>query len=176
MRGIVDPPGATKPCRSFPAHDHFPPIVAGKDCGKVKADKIFGWYPPVFARTCGTNRRCFDRPASEYLRVIVFGLATCDTTRSALRQLREAGVDATFRDVRQDPLGEAEVVRLAAALGDPLANRNSATWRGLSETDRSLSLPSLVLRHPTVMKRPVIDTGAEIHLGWGKDVQGRLLP
>jgi arsenate reductase len=33
-----------------------------------------------------------------------------------------------------------------------------------------------MLDHPTLMKRPVIDLDGALHLGWGKDVQAKLMP
>jgi arsenate reductase len=34
---------------------------------------------------------------------------------------------------------------------------------------------TLLSKHPTLIKRPVIENGGAVHVGWGKDVQATLL-
>ncbi|MEM6576840.1 MAG: ArsC/Spx/MgsR family protein, partial [Pseudomonadota bacterium] len=62
-----------------------------------------------------------------------------------------------------------------AAGADTLINRRSTTWRGLSEDERSTDPQSLLTEHPTLIKRPVIEAGEAIHVGWTRDVQAALL-
>jgi len=98
--------------------------------------------------------------------LIVHGLKTCDTVRTALRDLRAAGKTPEFRDFRGNPLTRDEVARFHAALGDRLLNRSSATWRGLSEAERAADPVELMARHPALIRRPVIEDGARISCGW----------
>ncbi|MCU9847633.1 arsenate reductase [Defluviimonas sp. WL0024] len=107
--------------------------------------------------------------------MILYGIASCDSCRKARRALDSAGHAVTFRDIRAESLTVAELERFLAAFGDRLVNRASATWRALDEVSRAAPLAELIAAHPTVMKRPVIDSGAALHLGWGKDVQAALL-
>lgn len=102
--------------------------------------------------------------------MIVYGLTTCDTTRKALAALKAAGHAPVFRDVRQAPLSPAEIARLEVAFGDRLVNRASATWRALDEATRGLPVQALIAAQPTVMKRPVIEAGSALHLGWTPEV------
>lgn len=99
--------------------------------------------------------------------MILLGLPTCDTCRKALRALREAGHDAVLRDIRKDPLTDAERAGLLDRFGDALVNRASTTWRGLDDAARAGSAGALLAAHPALMKRPVIlaPDGAA-HLGW----------
>ncbi len=106
----------------------------------------------------------------------LFGLKICDTCRKALTSLREAGRDVTFRDIRAAPLSGSELARLNAALGDGLVNRRSKTWRDLPEEERTRDPLALLSAHPPLMKRPVIDEGGRLHLGWGPEVRAALLP
>ncbi len=48
--------------------------------------------------------------------MILFGISTCDTCKKALKALEAAGHDVTFRDIRRDPLTEAEIGELVAEL------------------------------------------------------------
>ncbi len=103
--------------------------------------------------------------------MIIYGLKTCDTCRKALKALPEAG----FVDVRADGLPDDLRDRALATFGDALINTRSTTWRGLSEQDRAAAPTALLAAHPTLMKRPLIDAGGTLYLGWGKDVQAALL-
>ncbi|MFC7703886.1 arsenate reductase family protein [Plastorhodobacter daqingensis] len=107
--------------------------------------------------------------------MFLFGIPTCDTCRKARKALEAAGHSVTFRDVRAEPLSGEEIARFMAAFGDRILNRSSTTWRALPEDQRAADLATLLALHPTLMKRPVIDTGAELYLGWDKANQAALL-
>lgn len=82
----------------------------------------------------------------------IWGLPTCDSCRKA----RAALPGARLRDIRAEPLTEAEITELVATFGDRAVNRASATWRGLPEAERARPLAELLAAYPAVMKRPVI--------------------
>ena len=107
--------------------------------------------------------------------MIVYGIPTCETCRKAIAALRGAGHDVDFQDVRKDPLTPPQLKTFHEAFGDRLVNRSSATWRKLSEEDRNQAPLQLLAANPTLMKRPLIDTGEALFLGWTKDVQAELL-
>ncbi len=102
--------------------------------------------------------------------IVIYGIKTCDSCRKATRALP----GAAFRDIRADPLSTAERAEFIAAFGEGLLNRASTTWRGLDEAARAGSVESLLSDHPTLMKRPVIRSGAALYLGWKTDVQQSL--
>lgn len=108
----------------------------------------------------------------------LFGLKSCDTCKKALRELEAAGVAPEFVDIRAEADLAALLPRWIAAAGDRLVNRSSTTWRGLSDEDKARatgsSLEGLLLGHPTLIKRPVIETGSDILVGWTPDVKARL--
>jgi len=62
-----------------------------------------------------------------------------------------------------------------ARFGADLVNRKSTTWRQLSEAERQRDPRELLAEHPALMKRPLIDDGGTLYLGWGKDTQAALL-
>ena len=105
----------------------------------------------------------------------LFGLQSCDTCRKARKALESAGHAVETIDVRASPLDKQTRERFFAAFGEALINRRSTTWKNLSDAERAMSPVELLGDHPTVMKRPVIETDDGLHLGWDAKVQGQLL-
>ncbi len=106
-----------------------------------------------------------------------YGLKNCDTCRKASKALEAAGVDFTYTDVRADGVPEKTLKNWIRVLGpDQLVNRRSTTWRGLTDAEKAgaddaAKLVSLLQANPTLIKRPVLEAGGEIYLGWSEDVK-----
>ena len=103
--------------------------------------------------------------------MILYGLKNCDTCRKALKVLG----DIEFKDVRADGVPADVLARAFDQFGGSLLNTRSTTWRGLSEEQRSGAPLGLLADHPTLMKRPLIDAGGRLFLGWNSDTQAALL-
>jgi len=101
----------------------------------------------------------------------VHGLSHCGTTKEAIVDLREAGHAPQLRDVRADKLSRAELQRFMDKLGDKLLNRASLTWRGLSAEEQAGDPIDLILKHDALMKRPVIEDGDTLTMGWTANVK-----
>ena len=110
-----------------------------------------------------------------------YGLKTCDTCKKALKALQAAGRSPEVVDVRSDGVPEQMMAAWLAKLGpEVLVNTRSTTWRGLGASERAQAgsqegALALLSANPTLMKRPVIVEGDEIHVGWTKAVQAALL-
>ena len=100
----------------------------------------------------------------------LYGLKTCDTCRKAMKSLP----DAEFVDVRADGVPQAIIERAFAQFPDKLLNTRSTTWRNLSEEDRAKPPLALLAEHPSLMKRPLIEQGENLYLGWTADVKTAL--
>ena len=104
--------------------------------------------------------------------MILYGLKNCDSCKKALAQLRAAGHEVAFVDIRTEPLDATQLADLLAHHGaDILLNRKSTSWRNLDETSRSLPPQTLLAQHPTLIKRPVIFTETGSFVGWSREVQ-----
>lgn len=106
--------------------------------------------------------------------ITLYGIRTCDTCRKAEKALVAAGLDVSFRDVRAEPLSEAEREELVTEFGDRIINRQSTTWRGLSDWLKASDADAILAAQPTVMKRPVIRAGGALYLGWDAEIQASL--
>lgn len=111
--------------------------------------------------------------------ITLYGLKTCDTCRKARKELDAAGLAHDYIDVRTDGVDPAKLETWAAVAGwQTLLNTKSATWRGLSEDDRSgVGEPeaiALMSEHPTLIKRPVIESDGKVLVGWTAATKGAL--
>ena len=102
----------------------------------------------------------------------LYGLKNCGSCKKALSQLRAAGHDIAFFDIRKDPLDQAQIADLLSRHDKQLVlNRKSTTWRNLAESERLLPLETLLVLHPTLIKRPVIFDYDTSYVGWDQDIQ-----
>ncbi len=102
--------------------------------------------------------------------MIVYGLKTCDSCRKALKSLP----DARLADIRAEPVPAAVLARAIETFGARLINTRSTTWRGLDAAARALPPADLIAANPAVMKRPLIDAGGTLYLGWDDAVRRAL--
>lgn len=112
--------------------------------------------------------------------LVLYGLKSCDTCRKAMSELRAAGREPDFRDLRDGGMEEIVERAVAKIPLEDLVNRRSTTWRTLDEPTRTAALEpasaGTVLRsHPALMKRPLIANGDELHVGWTDKVRGMVL-
>jgi arsenate reductase len=114
--------------------------------------------------------------------VVVYGIDTCDQVRKARAWLRAQGVAFRFHDFRADGLDAALLARWMGHLPwDALLNRRGTTWRQLdpqrkaSVVDQS-SATELMLENPTLVKRPVLEAGDRIVVGFSEPIYRNLFP
>jgi arsenate reductase-like glutaredoxin family protein len=106
--------------------------------------------------------------------MILYGISTCDSCKRALRTLRAAGREVTFRDIRAEPLSVAEIEAIVQAFGSMAVNRQSTTYRSFGEFLKASDPETQILKEPTVMKRPVIRDGDRWFLGWDSATEAAL--
>ena len=110
----------------------------------------------------------------------MYGIPNCDTIKKARVWLEGHGVGYVFHDYRAQGL---EADRLSAWIGElgweVLLNKSSATFRALPEADRqglgAEKAKALMLANPTMIKRPVLDLGNRLLVGFRPDVYQREL-
>jgi arsenate reductase (glutaredoxin) len=110
--------------------------------------------------------------------VMIYGLATCDTTRAARKWLDGKKVAYAFHDVREDGLTRPLVEGWMKKLGwEKVLNKASTTWRELPEKEKAgvdeKKAVALLLAHPTLVKRPVLDRGGELMFGFKPDAYAK---
>ena len=112
--------------------------------------------------------------------VTLYGLKTCKTCRTAAEELLDAGAHVMVKDVVGDNIGLEDFQYLEGKVGwETLVNKSSTTWRNIPESekadlDRGKAL-DLLVANPKLMKRPALDFGDEVIVGWNADSKARAL-
>lgn len=114
-----------------------------------------------------------------YSTTVVYGIRNCDTITKARRWLDDQGIVHRFHDFRGDGL---ESERLARWLNEPgwedLINRRGTTWRQLDAKTRdrisATTAAELLLAHPTLIRRPVLEHAGRIYLGFSPEAYAHI--
>ena len=106
--------------------------------------------------------------------ITLYGIKNCDTMKKARAWLDDAGVAYEFHDYKKDGLPADLLDTWMANLGwDALINRRGTTWRklpdGVKEAIDEASARAIMLENPSIIKRPLLDTGSTRHLGFKAD-------
>ncbi|EAR20256.1 ArsC family reductase [Nitrococcus mobilis] len=100
----------------------------------------------------------------------LYGLKNCDACRKARRWLDANATDYRFRDVRSEGVTEAKLRVWAEQVGwEVLLNRRSTTWRQLPDTNQAIDSAvaiALMARYPALIKRPVLEAGERVLVGF----------
>lgn len=98
----------------------------------------------------------------------VYGLASCDTVRKAMKWLKEEKQSFQFHDFRKDGIDAQKINDWVSQVGIAvLLNKKSATWRCLNEAEQAEAATeqgaiNLMVQHPALIKRPVVEQGEKL--------------
>ena len=103
--------------------------------------------------------------------VTLFHNPKCSTSRKALDALEAAGIDLEVVRYLDTPIDRATLEDLVARLEDPVADlvRKDPYFKeqGLDPADYTEAGPvvELLLEHPRLLQRPLLDTGDRVFIG-----------
>jgi arsenate reductase len=103
--------------------------------------------------------------------ITVYEKPTCTKCREADRLLRESGVDFEKVNYYLEPIGEAKLRELLAKMGTgprDLLRTGEAIYKELELGRREVSdeeLIRLMVEHPDLIQRPIVERGARAVLG-----------
>ncbi|MDZ7752700.1 MAG: arsenate reductase [Gammaproteobacteria bacterium] len=110
----------------------------------------------------------------------LYGIKNCDSVRKARKWLDANHVPYTFHDYREQGLTAALLADWCAKVGwQKLLNKRSRAWQDTDvPKDDDLdehTAAVLMLRNPTLVKRPLLSHGDEIQVGFNEKDYRRLL-
>ncbi|MER9365586.1 ArsC family reductase [Mesorhizobium sp. M0518] len=107
--------------------------------------------------------------------IIIYGFTTCDTVKKARVWLEGHDVSYRFHDFRAEGLDAKRLDGWVGKVGwEKLLNKASTTFRELAEKDKQgldeKKAKALMLAKPTMIKRPVLEVGDRVLVGFKADV------
>jgi arsenate reductase (glutaredoxin) len=110
--------------------------------------------------------------------VTLYGVKNCDTMKKARAWLDGHGVAYDFHDYKTQGIAKDKLKQWSDELGwETLLNRAGTTFRKLPETDREglneRKALALMMAQPSMIKRPVLDVGGKLVVGFKPEVYAR---
>ena len=103
--------------------------------------------------------------------ITIYGIRNCDTMKKARRWLEAQGVHYAFHDYRSEGIAAERLARWCGEVGwEILLNRAGTMFRKLPEREKQgldeKRAVALMLAQPTLIKRPVLDAGGRLLVGF----------
>lgn len=106
----------------------------------------------------------------------IYGIKNCDSMKKAFTALDQAGLSYTFHDYKKQGIdAETLATWLKDIDGDVLLNRRGTTWRKLSPEQQQYAVQNkqqlieTLMASPSLIKRPVLDTGTTYLVGFNPE-------
>ena len=103
----------------------------------------------------------------------IYGIKNCNSMKKAFDLLTELGLAYEFHDYKKQGIDAETVKKWLDAKGPELIlNKKGTTWKKLSEAEQQAALSSeeklieTLTTHSSMIKRPVLDTGADLLVGF----------
>jgi arsenate reductase (glutaredoxin) len=107
--------------------------------------------------------------------VTLFGIPNCDTVKKARVYLDGRGVAYQFHDYKKAGVEEADLKRWAKQVGwEVLLNKAGTTFKKLPDADKAgideAKAIALMLANPSMIKRPVVEGGNTLLVGFKPEI------
>lgn len=110
----------------------------------------------------------------------MYGIPNCDSIKKARAFLDSNNISYEFHNYKKQGISKDLLANWCDTLGyENVLNRRGTTWRNLDEEtknninkDRAILL---MLEQPSMIKRPLLDTGKKLMLGFNKSEYQSLL-
>lgn len=104
--------------------------------------------------------------------VTVYGIPNCDTVKKTLDWLTKNKISFAFHDYKKSGISKEKLTAWSKQVGwEVLLNKKSTTWRDLSEsvqkkiTSQTAAI-QLMIENTSIIKRPVVETGNNLLVGF----------
>lgn len=107
--------------------------------------------------------------------ITLYGIPNCDTVKKARNYLEGRGIAYAFHDYKKAGIGAADLKRWANEVGwETLLNKAGTTFKKLPDADRADidedKAIALMLANPSMIKRPVVEGGKSLLVGFKPEV------
>ena len=110
----------------------------------------------------------------------IYGIKNCDTMKKAFAWLETNGLAYEFIDYKQAGVAQAHLPDWCARAGwEILLNRRGLMWKKLSDAERAevdeTKAKILMLQYPSLIKRPILDSGSQLLVGFDPEIYAKTL-
>ena len=114
------------------------------------------------------------------MRARIYGIKNCDTMKKAFAWLDKNGVEYEFHDYKKAGVPPGKLGAWAKQAGwEALANTRGPTWRKIPEAKRSnlteAKMLALLEANTSAIRRPIVETGGKLLVGFDPDAFARAL-
>jgi len=112
--------------------------------------------------------------------MVIYGIKNCDTVKKALRSLDSKNLNYEFHDFKKLPPTKNLINKWLKTIDwQTLVNQRGLTWRRLPEeikqaTTNKVKAIELMLANPSIIKRPILENGDKIIVGYDEQVYNSL--
>jgi arsenate reductase (glutaredoxin) len=113
---------------------------------------------------------------------VIYGIKNCDTMKKARAWLDKHDVEYVFHDYKTAGIDRAKIKRWTRDVGwEVLLNRAGTTFKKLPEKDKTgvteTRAITLMLKQPTIIKRPVLElNGGRLLVGFKPEQYAEAMP
>jgi arsenate reductase (glutaredoxin) len=110
--------------------------------------------------------------------VTIYGIKNCETMKKARAWLEDHDVAYAFHDYKTAGIERSTLEHWGAEVGwETLLNRAGMTFRKLPEAEKAglaaKKAIALMLAHPSMIKRPVLDIAGRLLVGFKPELYGK---
>jgi len=111
--------------------------------------------------------------------ITLYGIAKCDTVKKTKKLLESRKIDYIFFDYKKEAPTKEMLARWLTEFGaEKVINKRGTTWRKLAEETKDAinkeTAVLLMLENPAIIKRPILDTGKTLELGFSESAYQQL--
>ena len=111
----------------------------------------------------------------------IYGIKNCDTMKKARAWLDGRGVGYEFHDYKASGIDRAHLVRWCKEAGwEAVLNKGGTTFRALPDEDKAALTEAksikLMLAQPSMIKRPVLELGSKLLVGFKPEIYAKEIP
>jgi arsenate reductase len=112
------------------------------------------------------------------LSITIYGIKNCDTMKKARAWLDGHGITYDFHDYKMAGIAKDKLKQWSDAVGwETLLNRAGTTFKKLPDADKEglneRKALALMAAQPSMIKRPVLDLGGKLLVGFKEDVYAK---
>ncbi len=107
--------------------------------------------------------------------ITLYGIPNCDTVKKARGYFDGRGIAYTFHDYKKAGVEAADLKRWAKQVGwEVLLNKAGTTFKKLPDADKTgideAKAIALMLANPSMIKRPVVEGGKTLLVGFKPEI------